>query len=747
MPNLAAGTRLGQYEIQAPLGAGGMGVVYKAQDTRLKRPVALKLLPPELTRDGPAKQRFLQEAQAASALDHPNICTIYEISETPDGQLYLVMAYYEGETLKEKIERGPLPLDEALDIAIQVGQGLAEAHSAGIVHRDIKPANLLIAKAGVVKILDFGLAKLAGSDSITQTTGTALGTVAYMSPEQARGQKVDQRTDIWSLGVVLYEMVAGHPPFQREQGDAIVYAILREVPTSLTGLRTGVPMDLERVVTRALLKEAEDRYQTAADLLSELRRVTRAVGPTSAADEVAVPSIAVLPFTNMSPDPENEYFSDGITEDIVNALTQLEGLHVAARTSSFSFKGKSPEIAEVGAKLKVETVPEGSVRRAGDRLRVTAQLIKVSNGYHIWSERYDREVRDVFAIQDEIATMIADRLRVTLGDKTREPLIKPPTDNLEAYQLQVKGRALLYQRGLGIPRALECFKRAVALDPKFALAWAGLADAHTALGYYGFLPPGGTMPDAKEAARRATELDPSLAEAHNALAIATLMHDRDWAEAEREFRRSLQLNPGYVQARCWYAVFYLQLVAGRLEEGVAQAQQAVEIDPLSGYTTALHAFTLSIAGRHADAIKQARAAVERDPESYYARWVLQNTYHWDCRFAESVAAGDAALAISGRHSWALASLATTYADWGKSSQVRAVHDELMARTAREYVAPAVLAWSASAAGELDEALALAGRAYQERDPFLLFAKHFPDFARLRSDPRFQDLLRRMNFPH
>ena len=706
----------------------------------------LKLLPPELTRDETAKQRFLQEAQAASALDHPNICTIFEINETPDGQLYLVMAYYEGETLKEKIEHGPLAIGEALDIAIQVGQGLAEAHGAGIVHRDIKPANLLIAKAGVVKILDFGLAMLAGSDSITQTTGTRLGTVAYMSPEQARGQKVDQRTDIWSLGVVLYEMVAGHPPFQREQGDAIVYAILREVPTSLTGLRTGVPMDLERVVTRALLKEAEDRYQTAEDLLSELRRVTRAVGPTSAADEVAVPSIAVLPFTNMSPDPENEYFSDGITEDIVNALTQLEGLHVAARTSSFSFKGKSPEIAEVGAKLKVETVLEGSVRRAGDRLRVTAQLIKVSNGYHIWSERYDRELRDVFAIQDEIATMIADRLRVTLGDKTREPLIKPPTDNLEAYQLQVKGRALLYQRGLGIPRALECFKRAVALDPKFALAWAGLADAHTTLGYYGFLPPGGTMPDAKEAARRATELDPSLAEAHNALAVATLLHDRNWAAAEREFRRSLQLNPGYVQARCWYAVFYLQLAAGRLEEGVAEAQQAVEIDPLSGYTTALHAFTLGIAGRHSDAIKQALAAVERDPESYYARWVLQNTYHWDCRFAESVAAGDAALAISGRHIWALASLATTYADWGKISQVRAVHNELMARTAREYVAPAVLAWSASAAGELDEALVLAGRAYQERDPFLVFAKHFPDFARLRSDRRFQDLLRRMNFP-
>ena len=478
--------------------------------------------------------------------------------------------------------------------------------------------------------------------------------------------------------------------------------------------------------------------------MAELRTVKRSLDSgTTAVVGVAkpMPSIAVLPFTSMSADPENEYFSDGITEDIVNALTHLKGLRVAARTSSFAFKGRVPEITEVGARLKVGTVLEGSVRRAGNRLRITAQLVNVEDGFHLWSERYDRDLQDVFAIQEEIAQMIADRLRVTLGDRAAEPLIKPSTDDLEAYQLYVKGRALLYQRGLGIPRGLECFKQAVALDPGYALAWAGLADAHTTLGYYGFVPSGETMPNAKEAATRATELDPSLAEAHNALALATMLHDRDWPAAEREFRRSLELNPGYVQAHSWYGIFYLQLVSGRFDEGLAQLQQAVQIDPLSGYANAVCGLGLGLAGRHAAAIEQALAAVAHDPDSYVARWSLQNVYHWAGRFAESVAAGQAALAVSGRHPWALGSLAATYADWGKMSEARAVHGELMARTAREYVQPTVLAWSAAVAGESDDAVAFARRAYEGRDPLLvIFAKHFPDFGRLREDPRVAEIL-------
>ena len=377
--SLTPGSTLGPYAILAELGHGGMGVVYTAHDPRLNRQVAIKVLPPDLTLDDTAKRRFLQEAKAASALDHPNICTIHEINETADGQLYLVMAYYEGETLKERIERGPLALDEAIDIATQVGQGLAEAHGAGIVHRDIKPANLLIAKGGAVKILDFGLAKLAGTEGVTQT-GTTVGTVAYMSPEQARGEEVDHRTDIWSLGVVLCEMLVGRTPFQRERGDAIVHAVLRETPTSLTGLRTGVPMDLERVVTRALSKQADDRSQTVGDLLSELRGVKRALQNGATAGGQTVPSIAVLPFADMSPEKDQDYFYEGMAEELIDALTKLKGLRVAARTSSFHFKGKNLQIAEIGRTLNVRTILEGSVRKAGNRLRVTAQLVNATDG-------------------------------------------------------------------------------------------------------------------------------------------------------------------------------------------------------------------------------------------------------------------------------------------------------------------------------------------------------------------------------
>ncbi len=354
---IASGTRLGPYQIQSPLGAGGMGEVYQATDTRLDRTVAIKVLPPDLVSDDTAKQRFLQEAKAASALDHPNICTIYEINETPDAQLYLVMAYYEGETLKERVERGPVAPDEATDIATQVGLGLARAHEAGIVHRDIKPANLMVTADGTVKILDFGLAKLAGAVGVTQT-GTTVDTVAYMSPEQACGEEVDHRTDVWSLGVVLYEMLAGQQPFRGDNLLSLAESIRRSEPAPLTGEASS----LTSAVGRALSKETAGRYQAVADLLGDLSRATSV---TQATNPQEVPSIAVLPFTNMSTDPENEFFADGISEDIINTLGQIEGLRVAARGSAFSFKGKHADLREVGQKLQVATVLEGSVRKAG----------------------------------------------------------------------------------------------------------------------------------------------------------------------------------------------------------------------------------------------------------------------------------------------------------------------------------------------------------------------------------------------
>ena len=544
---LAPGSILGPYEILAELGHGGMGVVYTARDPRLDRQVAIKILPPDLTRDDTAKQRFLLEAKAASALDHPNICTIHEINETDDGQLYLVMAYYEGETLKERIERGGLAVDDALGIATQVGLGLAEAHAAGIVHRDIKPANLLIAKGGVVKILDFGLAKLAGTEGVTQT-GTTVGTVAYMSPEQARGQEVDHRTDIWSLGVVLYEMLSGQPPFQGENLLALSSAIQGDQPATLTNESSS----LNGVVARALHKSRPQRYQAVGDLLDELRSVTAAALPVT---NQSAPSIAVLPFADMSPGKDQDYFCEGIAEEIINALAQLERLRVVARSSAFQFKGQSLDLRDVGKRLDVTTVLEGSVRTAGNRLRVTAQLINVSDGYHLWSERYDRDLEDVFAVQDDIARTVAEKLKVKLFGDGDAPLVAPSTDNLEAYDLVLKGR-YHYLRivGSSLEKSLECFTRALAVEPTYAQAHAGIAVVHAIQAVLSVAAPHAVMRKAREAADRALSIDKTVADAHAALALVLHFYEWDWAGAEREYRRTLDLNPGDSLARFCYAI-------------------------------------------------------------------------------------------------------------------------------------------------------------------------------------------------
>ena len=469
------------------------------------------------------------------------------------------------------------------------------------------------------------------------------------------------------------------------------------------------------------------------------------VAPAEPATAAEPRSIAVLSFANMSSDPENEYFCDGISEEIINSLAQLPELKVAGRTSAFSFKGTDLDVPEIGIKLKVATVLEGSVRKMGDRLRITAQLIDVKSGYHLWSEQFDRQLDDIFAIQNEIAKNIAKRLEVGIGGAAQDPRLQ--TDNFEAYDFYLKGRALLYQRGMAMFQARECFEDAIALDPQYALAHAGLADSYSILGYYGLIAPPEAWPPARKAADHAAALAPELAEAHNALAIIAFVRDWDWATTGREFRRSLELNPNYVQARCWYAMAYLQGTREDHEAAIAEARVAVDIDPLSPYTHTMLAYVLAAAGLVGEAVEEARRGAESDPDSYWGQFVLATVYHCAARLSEAEGAYQRALSASKRHPLALANLGRLYADWEKPADAAAVDAELLARSRKEYVQPITLTLAAACAGRTKEALGFLEQACEERDPWLAWgALTSPWFEPLRTLPEYEEILTRMKLP-
>jgi serine/threonine-protein kinase len=744
---LTPGTRLGAYEILSLLGAGGMGEVYRALDTTLGREVALKVLPADMASDPARLERFRREARALAALNHPHIVTIYSV-EHAAGVHFLTMELVTGRPLDRVIAAQPMPIERVLQVAQAVSDALAAAHERGIVHRDLKPANVIVSDGGRVKVLDFGLAKMPAArgpgdeeaaTNLATEAGSVLGTPAYMSPEQVSGLDVDHRTDVFSLGVLIYEMATGVRPFRGRSSAELASSILRDVPRPVLDVRSTVPSDLARVIARCLEKDVSARFRSMAD-------VSKALRPAPPDQAAQGPSVAVLPFQNLSADPENEFFGDGLAEEILNALTQIDGLRVAARTSSFSFKGKATDIGEIGAKLHVATVLEGSVRRAGPRVRVTVQLVDVTNGFQLWSERYDRQMADIFDVQDEIARGIADKLKITLAGSTSTRLVKAVTSNVQAYELYLRGRALLLKRGKGASEGADCLRRATELDPGFAAAWAGLADAHTVKGFWGMAPPAETMPKALTAARRAVELDPDLAEGHAALAAALLLWERDYAAADASFRRCLALNPGYTVGRCWYALFSLQFVHGRLDDGVAEARRALEADPLSAYATSLLAMTLGVAGHTAEAVEMGRLAVQRDPDALLAHWVHGLTAHWHGAFEESVAAFAAATAVSGS-AYATVCCAATYADWGRPAEARAEYDKACVQSLREYVPRTSLALAAAAAGEQDLAIDLARQSCDEREPALfIYARVFPDWRRIREDPRFDDVMRRLALP-
>ena len=735
-----------RYAIQEELGAGGMATVYLAEDLKHERQVAVKVLRPDLAA-ALGSERFLREIKIAAGLTHPHILPLHDSGDA-NGFLYYVMPYIEGESLRERLAREKqLPLDDAVQIAREVADALGSAHSHDVVHRDIKPENILLEEGHAV-VADFGIARAisaAGGEKLTET-GLSIGTPAYMSPEQGSGgTEIDGRSDLYSLGCVLYEMLTGHPPFTGTTAQEILVRHATDPVPSIRAARTTIPDGVEQAVIKALAKVPADRFATAQGFAEALADVALTSSRRALLTRTAAPaerSIAVLPFTNMSPDPENEYFSDGMSEEIINALTQLKGLRVAARTSSFSFKGKSVDIADVGARLKVETVLEGSVRKAGNKLRITAQLISVADGYHIWSERYDREMDDVFAIQDEIATAIAERLKVALVGETDRPLVKPPTENLEAYQLYLEGRFLWNRRELR--RALECFERTVALDPDYALAHAGVADAYGLLGFSSIIHPVEAAPKARQAAERALQLDDTLAEAHWAFAYVSFIYDRDWPTAAREFERAIELNPSYVPARYMYA-FYLWLVEGRVDEAIAEARLAVKIDPLASHAIGMLCLILWGAGRSSEAIPLLERAIEHDPTYFFLYRCLGTACQAESMHPEAIAALEQAANLSGRDFVALTDLATTHALSGEPQKAQKILDELFGRSRQEYVSPCCLAMIQLALGRKDGALASLERAYQERDPILVLVKRWPYCQPLHGEPRFESLLRRIGW--
>ena len=708
------GKTVSHYRIVEKIGEGGMGIVYRAEDTKLKRTVALKFLRSQAFASEEHRDRFIREAQTAAALDHPNICTIFGIDEAEE-YLFISMPLVEGANLKERIREGPLGVDEAVGIAVQIARGLEAAHQQGIVHRDVKSANVIVTPDGTAKIMDFGLAKITGAREISKTT-QSVGTAAYMSPEQGRGDEVDSRTDIWSLGVILYEMITGELPFRGEYDPAVVYSLLNEEPVPATDLRPDTPAGIARVIELSMAKDRGDRYQTVSEMLADLespgRSTREGAAPRPAGSHKR--SIAVLPFMDLSAEKDQDYFCDGMAEEIINALTKIDGLRVAARTSSFAFKGKNEDVRTIGRKLSVETVMEGSVRKAGRRVRVTGQLVSVSDGYHLWSGQFDRELEDIFAIQEEIAGSIVKALRVTLSDRERRAIERAPTRDVVAYDYYLRGRKYFYQSNrTGIEYACEMFSKAIKKDGTYALAYAGLADCHS----YLFLYFGGADAEkqkADEASRTALDLDPDLAEAHASRGLSLTAAKR-YLEAEREFDTAIVLDPALFEAYYFYA--RMCFTQGQYEKAAGMYRRAGEVNPDDYQSPSLEAFTYRTMNRMEDA----RAAYTRSLEA------IERHVEFNPDDSRAIFLGATALIDLGQRDRAF--------EWIRRAEAIDPDDPYLLYGVACFYSRVDDA--DTAVGYFEKALA-AGFAHKE------WVLHDSDFDSIRDDPRFKTLVDRMS---
>ena len=766
-----------------------MGEVFLAEDTNLHRKVALKVLKPQNT-DELAKKRLIREAHAAAKLDHPNICAIHEVGEW-NTESFIVMQYVEGETLADRTARKPLSLEESLDIAIQVADALAEAHSHGIVHRDVKPQNIMLTLRGQVKVMDFGLAKEIGEGvradrggdtrSTLTEPGVLVGTVPYLSPEQVRGDESDGRTDIFSFGTMIYKMITGIQPFAGESDGATISAILTHTPPPLARYAANIPQEMERIQRKCLEKDPRRRYQTANEVSVDLRSLRRALdsstvaitgelqpsinnfrrlvysaiaitivvilsasifyfvfGKKDAGKEIS--SVAVLPFVNLG-DPSTEYLSDGITDGLINSLSQLPNLKVIARSSVFRYKGRDADAQTVGQDLKVGAVLTGKVAQLGDILSITAELADARDNSHIWGDQYNEKLSDLFLLHGKISRDISEKLRLRLSGEEQRRLTQPKTENSEAYQLYLKGRFYLNKRTAeAFDKAASFFRDAIDKDNAFALGYAGLAECYALQSNYDLLPPKQGFPKARDAAIRALELDGRLAEAHTSLGIVKMQFDWDWSGASKELTRAIELNPSYTTARQWY-VYYL-CVMQRLDESIEVSKQAQEIDPLSMNINANVARAFYFSKKYDEAIAECKKAIDMDKSFGVAYVTLGLAYEQKRMYPEAIEAFQKMLLIFDRIPW-VASLGHAYAISGKRADALKIIEELKEQSQRRYVSPFHIGAIYNGLGDKDQAFVWFERAYADRSSLLLNLRMEPEFENIRTDPRTVDLLRRI----